>query len=152
MALRAAEAGDDNEATIRQAVDSYVEAFNRGDAAAVAALWHEDGEWISPGGDRIKGRDAIQAEMEAYFAEGGGQIEVSDPQIRFLVPTAAVEEGRARVTRRGELPADTTYLAIHVKTDDGWKLESVRETEIPAPPSNFDHLKWACGVLMARVP
>jgi len=138
----------DDEAAIRKAVDSYVEAFNRGDASAVAALWHDKGEWISPGGNRVKGREAIQSQMEAYFAEGGGSIEVSDPKIRFLAPTVAVEEGRARVTRRGELPSDTTYIAIHVKDGDNWKLESVRETEVPAPPSNFDKLKdldWMVG-------
>ena len=146
--VRAGETNDDHEAAILQAVESYVAAFNRGDAAAVASLWHEDGEWISPGGDRIKGRQAIQAEMEAYFEEGGGRIDLGDPQIRFLAPSVAVEEGRASVFRRGELPFETTYLAIHVKTDKGWKLESVRETEVPSSPSNFHQLKdldWMVG-------
>ena len=71
----------DDEAAIRKSVNSYVEAFNRGDASAVAALWHDKGEWISPGGNRIKGREAIQAEMEAYFGEGGGRIEVSEANV-----------------------------------------------------------------------
>lgn len=141
-------ASSKEEAAIRKAVKSYVAAFNKGDAESVAAMWHESGEWISPAGDRVKGRDAIRAEMEAYFADGGGHIEVSAPKIRFLAETVAVEEGQARVTRRGELPSGTTYIAIHVKDKDGWKLESVRETEIPAPPSNFDHLRdldWLVG-------
>ena len=45
--------------SIRQSVQTYVEAFNRGDAAAVAAHWSENGEWVNPAGDRIKGRTAI---------------------------------------------------------------------------------------------
>ena len=137
-----------DEEAIREAVRAYVDAFNRGDAEAVARLWHENGEWISPAGDKIKGRDAIREEMKAYFSEGGGTIRVSDTQIRMVAPTVAVEEGRARVVRRGEAPSDTTYIAIHVREGKHWRLESVRETALPSPPSNFDKLKdleWMVG-------
>lgn len=137
------------EAAIRKTVASYVEAFNRGDATAVAEHWSEDGEWVSPAGDRVKGRDAITEEMNAYFAEGGSpHIEISDATIRFLAPTVAVEEGTATVTRQGELPSQSTYIALHTKRDGKWKLDSVRETSIPTPPSNYDNLKaleWMIG-------
>lgn len=138
----------DDEAAIRESIRAYVSHFNHGDASAVAALWHADGVWISPDGARIQGRDAIESEMKLFFADGGGKVEIVDPQIRILAPTVAVEEGQARVARPGELPSDTSYIAIHVKEGDNWKLESVRETAIPAPPSNFDKLKdldWMVG-------
>lgn len=139
----------EDEAAIRQAITSYIEAFNRGDAAAVAEHWSAEGEWISPDGDRVKGRDAILAGTEAYFAEGETpHIEIIEPVIRFLAPTVAVEEGKAIVTRLGELPSRTTYLAIHTKHDGQWKLDSVRETSIPSAPSNYENLKeleWMIG-------
>ena len=139
----------EDEAVIRRAVASYIEAFNRGDAVAVAEHWSHDGEWISPAGDRVQGRDAILAEMKAYFADGGSpRIEIIDPTIRFLAPTVAVEEGEATVTRRGELPSLTNYIAIHTKHDGQWKLDSVRETSIPSAPSNYGNLKeleWMIG-------
>lgn len=138
---------------IRAAVRAYVEAFNRSDAEGIAARWSENGVWISPAGHRIVGRAAIQAEMEDYFSDGGGQIEVIDPQIRILAPTVAVEEGSARVTRQGELPSVSTYIAIHVKEDDEWKLESVRETAVPTAPSNYEQLKeleWMVGTWIDR--
>jgi uncharacterized protein (TIGR02246 family) len=138
---------------VRAAIRAYVEAFNRADAEGIAATWSQDGVWISPGGDRIVGREAIKAEMESYFVDGGGHIEVIDPQIRILAPTVAIEEGRARVTRAGELPSLSSYIAIHVKEDDGWKLESVRETAVPNPPSSFEHLReleWMVGTWVDR--
>ena len=145
----------EDETAIRQAVQSYVAAFNKGDAAAVAAHWSENGEWINPTGDRIKGREAIAAEMAAYFAEGKGQhVEVTDMTIRFLAPTVAVEEGTVQVTRAGESPSDSTYIAVHVKQGAEWKMDSVRETAAPRPPrSAYDKLKpldWMVGTWVDR--
>lgn len=148
VALATAHLHADDEAAIRAAIQAYVSAFNRGDASAIGQLWSETGEWINPSGKRIVGRAAIEADMKDYFAEGGAQIEVVDPKIRFLAPTVATEEGNVRVTRRGQLPTDATYIAIHVKANDQWKLDSVRETEIPKEPSNFEHLQeleWMIG-------
>ena len=139
----------EDEAAIRGAVASYTEAFNRGDADAVAESWSHDGEWMNPAGERVKGREAILGEMKVYFASGGSpRIEIVEPAIRFLAPTVAVEEGKATVTRRGELPSHTSYIAIHTKQDGEWKLDSVRETSIPSAPSNYENLKeleWMIG-------
>ncbi len=47
----AAEKGDPraaDRAAVRDAVESYVDAFHRQDAAAVAAHWTEDGEFLPP--------------------------------------------------------------------------------------------------------
>ncbi len=40
------------EAAIRKAIDSYVEAFNKADAKALAAHWGEQGEFTTPAGLR----------------------------------------------------------------------------------------------------
>ena len=47
----------------------------------------------------------------------------------------AIEEGTVRVLRPGESPSDSTYLAVHVKKDGQWKLDTVRETEVPEAPA-----------------
>ena len=61
-----------DENAIRAAVESYVDAYNRGDARAVAAQWSETGEWISPSGQRFQGRPAIEKELKNLFAENKG--------------------------------------------------------------------------------
>ena len=61
------------ESAIRATIDSYVAAYNRGDAKAVAAHWSESGEWISPAGQRFQGKQAIEKEMQSLFKrEQGG--------------------------------------------------------------------------------
>ena len=54
------------ESPFRAAIESYVAAYNRGDAKAVAAYWSESGEWISPSGQRFHGRLAIEKEMQKF--------------------------------------------------------------------------------------
>jgi len=144
----------DDEEAIRQAVRSYVAAFNQGDARTVARQWSADGVYVSPSGQRVQGRKAIGREFAAYFAETTGQrIELGTPTIRFLTADVAVEEGIARVSRTGEPPAETSYAAIHVKRDGEWKLDSVRETVVPTPPSHHENLKeleWMIGQWVDR--
>jgi len=81
----------DDEGAVRSAIASYVAAFNKGDAAAVAAHWSKTGEWFDPDGVPIQGRDAILTEMKTYFAGGKKpQIELLDLSVQFLAPSVAV--------------------------------------------------------------
>lgn len=142
-------------AAIRAAVDSYVAAYNRRDAKAVAAHWSESGQWVSPSGERIEGNAAIQREMETLFAENPDQkLEVIDPTIRLISPDVAMEEGKVRVSQPGEAPEDSTYVAIHAKKNGQWKLESVRETTVPdvQPHLQLKQLEWLVGEWVDESP
>jgi uncharacterized protein (TIGR02246 family) len=134
---------------IRATIDSYVAAYNRGDAKAVAAHWSDSGEWISPSGQRFQGKQAIEREMQALFHENKGvHIEVVNPSIRLLSPQVAIEEGTVRVIRPSEAPSESTYLAVDVKEGDRWKLNTVRETEIPetlSASTQLQELAWLVG-------
>lgn len=152
MGLPAANADDHSadEQAIREGVGTYLEAYKSRDAEALAAHWAVNAVYVSPrNGERIQGREAIQAEFDAILAEPGEMnIEVSVSSIRFITGDVAVEEGVAHVTRGGESPSRSTYVAIHVKSDGKWLLESVRETDLPSPPSNFEYLQsldWMVG-------
>jgi len=138
-----------DEGAIRAAVESYVDAYNRGAARAVAAHWSESGEWVSPSGRRVRGRGAIEGEMKALFAASPAvRIEVEPPRIRLISKDVAVEDGVGRVLRPSESPTEATYLAIHVKQGGDWKLDSVRETDVPVDPppaSALQELAWLVG-------
>jgi uncharacterized protein (TIGR02246 family) len=149
---QAAEKKSDNAAdqkAIRAAIESYVKAYNRGDAKAVAAYWGESAEWISPSGERVRGREAIEKKMRELFAENKGvRIEVLNPSVRIVSSDVATEEGTVRVIRPGEAPDDSTYLAVHLKKDGQWKLDSVHETsvsETPAASPQLQDLAWLVG-------
>ena len=154
LAANAAEAQQKpapDEAAIRQAVQSYVEAFNSGDAIAVASFWSDDGEYVASSGDRFKGRKKIEAAFKAFFAENKGlQLQASSSSIRFQRPNRAIETGTATVTRPGQTPEETQYVASYVKKGGSWKLTSVTEEEISVGYQHLKELEWLIGEWIDR--
>ncbi|MCZ6538344.1 MAG: SgcJ/EcaC family oxidoreductase, partial [Chloroflexi bacterium] len=140
----------DQDKAIMKLVNSYVAAFNEGDAAAVATHWSKDGLFVNrTTGDRLVGREAIEASFREMFSDGpAGELQVEVESIRLVRPDVAVEDGTVRfVPQTG--PVDTTsYTAIHVREENEWKLDSIRETASPSPPTNYDALsewEWMVG-------
>ncbi|MFO0948836.1 MAG: SgcJ/EcaC family oxidoreductase [Planctomycetota bacterium] len=137
------------EAVLRATIASYVDAFNRGDAAKLAEHWSEGAEYFSPLGEHLRGRDAIANSFRQVFAVSPGiRLEVPPPEIRFVTPDVAIEEGRARVIAPGQPANETDYMAVHVKRDGKWKMDSVRETAAPSAGSNdvsLNDLQWLVG-------
>jgi uncharacterized protein (TIGR02246 family) len=138
------------EAEIRALVDQYVDAFNNQDAKALAELWSEEGVFVDrDSGDRIQGRAALEEQFAATFADDDHEIlAVEVKSIRFVSEHVAIEEGVATVIRAGELPSRTSYEAVHVRKDGAWKIDSVREKQIPTPDSHYEQIKdleWMIG-------
>ncbi len=135
-----------DEAAIRQVVQSYAEAFNKGDAAAVAAHWNDDAEYVTPTQERLKGRKKIEAFLKKFFEENKDlKIDTSVATIRFPSPGRAVETGKITVTRPGGTPEESLYIAEYAKRRGAWKLTRVREEECSP---NYEHLKdleWLIG-------
>ncbi len=140
-----------DEAAIRKAIESYVAAFNRGDADAVAKHFSETGTYVDPvTGEREVGREAIAKALTERFAAGAKSKLVVDVQsVRLLDDQVALEEGTATVVSRTDAPEVTTYIAVHVKKDGKWFLDSVRETALVEPEEDrsnpLDELDWMIG-------
>ncbi len=139
------------EQTIRETVQSYIQAFNRGDAKAIAAHWSEDGVYVSrASGERVSGRKAIEAEFAALFTDSKGtRVQVAVESIRLVGPNVAIEDGTARVVHPQGLPSESSDMAVHVKRDGKWQLDSIRETALPTSArSQYEYLKeleWMIG-------
>lgn len=139
---------DEDEKAIEAAIVGYVTAMNEGDAAAAAAHWSDTGVWIDPWGAEVVGAAAIEEHLTKMFAGGNiPQIELLDVNVRFIAPNVATEEGNVILSRTGEVPHRTNYISVHVKTDAGWKLDSVRETVQPDVSNHayLQELEWMIG-------
>src|SRR5437588_621678 len=55
-----------------QRAKEFVEAFNRGDARAIAGFWAPDAEYVDQAGGHFKGRAAIEKLYAKTFAERKG--------------------------------------------------------------------------------
>ncbi len=149
-AAQTEDAAQTDEMAIRAAIASYTEAFNQGDAKALAAHWSENGQLITPSGQTIKGREKLESDFAAYFKDSNNaKLELSNTDVNVLSPSVAVETGIARVIMPDSEPSDTEYEAIHIRTAEGWKIDSLREQAAAAPPpSHYDMLRdleWMIG-------
>ncbi len=139
-----------DEAAIHANVAAYVDAYNRQDVAALAALWSDHGIYQNPlSGTEVSGREAIEQEFATVLKEfKASKLDVTVTSIDFVSPSVAVEQGTAQVVNADSSPEITEYSAIHVKQGDKWLLDRVTETENVTPVSHYEQLKqlsWLIG-------
>jgi uncharacterized protein (TIGR02246 family) len=140
----------EEEKAIRKAVESYVAAFNQGDAKGLSAMWTPEAVYLNPvNGDRAIGREAIERQFEGIFAEVKGiKLEASTDSVQFVSPSVAVEHGMAKIIHAGQPPEESEYSAVYVKRDGQWLLDRVTEQAIVEPISHYEQLKdleWMVG-------
>jgi uncharacterized protein (TIGR02246 family) len=136
-------------AAIHKNAVAFVEAFNRGDARAVAEAWWEDGDYIDQEGRHLKSRKAIEEAMRAFFAEHkGARLQIDNRKTRFLNPELAIEDGTTDVAPPdGGVPHRSRYTIVHAKRSGQWRMASVREAAF-APPTHAEQLRpleWLIG-------
>lgn len=132
-----------DEATVRQAVESYVKAFNARDAKALAEHWSPQAVYTSrTSGEQLVGREAIAKEFTEMFAgENLPTLAVATDSIEFISPNVALERGTAVVTHHDETTSETTYSVVYVKHDNKWLVDRVTEDDVVVEDSNYDQLK-----------
>ena len=139
-----------DEAAIRKAVESYAATFNQGDAKALAAMWSPEAVYTNPlSGEQVVGREAIEQQFAAIFADAkGAKLEAKTDSIQFVSPSVGIEHGTAKVIVPDQAPEETEYTAVYVKRDDQWLLDRVTEEDVLVVPSHYEQLKdleWMIG-------
>jgi uncharacterized protein (TIGR02246 family) len=141
-------AGD--EAGVREAIRSFVGAFDAGDAKAVATLHTPEAHMVDVDGHALEGREAIeQGYAELFRKNPGAKIEISTDAVRFLGPDLAVEDGTNRVTPKPKdgIPWVNRHSVIYVRRDGRWLVAGEREYpgEEPSPRDRLKEMEWLLG-------
>src|SRR5262245_4339124 len=125
--------GKDREAD-KQAIDKLikdsVQAFNNRDAAAIAANWTADGEYIRNDGTPVRGPADIQKGYADFFKtlKGKPTVEVQIDNLRFPSPDTALSEVTLRLkNEQGELIGSSWRNTLAVRDGGGWKVAMVQE-------------------------
>lgn len=128
-------------AQVRQALEAanakFVEAFNRGDAAAVVALYMDDATLLPPNSDMIRGRQGLQDFWSAAMKAGFKDVALTTVEVGGSGDTAyeigkyslAIQpEGQERRADSGK------YLVVWKRQADGWwKLQAdIWNSNLPA--------------------
>jgi len=138
-----------DEIAIRKAIESYVAAYNSGDASAAASHWSREGSYLTQTGEHVKGPDKIRPAMERLFAEQKGiQVKAAVFDVRLQSSDRAIVKGFALFQRPREENEEFLFTATHVKEGGTWKLLKVEEEEPSVPLATIaklGELEWLIG-------
>lgn len=145
----ASAAPDGLHATIAASAESFAGAYNAHDAALVAGLFAPDAEFIDGAGNAFQGRQAIEKEFAAFFAEfPQSTMEVSVAAVRLVSPGVAIEDGASSLRLTADArPKSSRYTAVHVQQDGKWKVASVRPASADGSSAHerLQALAWLIG-------
>jgi uncharacterized protein (TIGR02246 family) len=119
-----------DQSAIDRLTKDLIQAFDRRDAAAIAAHWTEEGEFFREDGEPIRGRTAIQQGYARFFQtlQGRPKLEVQMDTVRFPSADMAVSEVTLRVKKEtGELEASAHQGIVLVRESRQWKVAVIRE-------------------------
>lgn len=112
-----------DKATIDKLNDAWMAAFNKGDAATVAAMYADDAYVLPAGGEMVKGRAAIEA-FWRQAAQQLGNAKLTSVDVQPLGPDAAREVGNVTLETKTQ-PAQQIvgkYVVVWRKIAGDWKL------------------------------
>jgi uncharacterized protein (TIGR02246 family) len=112
-----------SKAAIQKLEDQWAAAFNKGDAAAVAAMYADDAYVLPAGAPMSHGSPAIQ-DFWTKAMEQLADIKCSTQDVKPLGRSAALEIGTCTFKMKGATPQDGAlkYAVVWKKADGQWKL------------------------------
>ena len=117
LSVAAAESGP------KEAMGQFVDAFNKQDAAGVAAMFHTDGKLLPAGKPVITGTEAIQAFWKGTFDAGVSKIEKTI--IEYVVSEdLAVETSSYILTFKDMEIAGKDTLVWRKGSEGEWKIST----------------------------
>ena len=122
-----------DEKAVRDIVQRYVDARERRDAAALAALFTADADQFTTSGDWRRGRDAVVTGGLASSQRNAGMRTITVESVRFIAPGVAIADGGYAIQggRGSEARAMWTTI-VATRGPEGWRIAAIRNA-LPAP-------------------
>jgi uncharacterized protein (TIGR02246 family) len=137
----------------KQAIDKLIkeniQAFNNLDAAAIAANWTADGEYIRNDGEPIRGREEIRKGYAEFFKtlKGKPKVEAQVDGLRFTSADTAVSEVTLRLkNEEGQPIASSWRNTLLVREGGQWKVAIAQEWDRDdGLDVSLKELEWLIG-------
>ncbi len=139
-----------DEASVRQAIETYVKAFNAQDTETLSAMWSPNATHVDHAlAERTEGRDEIISDIKAVFAEPEPvMLSGTVGPVRMVTDTVAHVSGQVMVTVGDRTPVVSQYSAVFVKDGQQWMIDMMEEYAVPQPVSAaaaISQLDWLIG-------
>ena len=121
------------EPVLNKLAAEFETAFNAQDAKKVAALYAEDAVVMPPNRPMIKGRAAIEADLQRDFKEGVSKLQLR-PMESAIMGDRAYEAGTSTATVNGK-SISGKYVVIFERIGNEWKIVYDSFSADQPPPS-----------------
>ncbi len=131
--LAQSKAGD--EAAVRDVVASYVAARERGDAAAVAAVFTETVDQLTSSGEWRRGRDELVRGTLASSKTNSGARSITIKTVRFPTADVAIADGEYVIAATSSAQTRNMWTSfVMIRSGGRWRIDAIRNM-LPAPPA-----------------
>ena len=122
---------------IRAATKQFVDAINRGDAAAVAAHYTEEAKRLPPNRQMIVGRESIQAHYQGIFDAGVSDLQTTVIDLH-VSGDMAHDVGKYSLTIQPEegetFSVSGKFVTIWKRENGSWKIDvDIWNSSVPLP-------------------
>ena len=118
--------GQKSSSDMRGAIESankeFMQAFAKGDSAAIAALYSEKGQLLQPNGEAISGRPGIQSYWKGAIASGLKELKLETMEVEGMGDTAAEVGKYSAVNAQGQAVDNGKYIVLWKRENGKWKL------------------------------
>jgi uncharacterized protein (TIGR02246 family) len=118
-----------NEAGLVELIEAHDDAWNAHDPTALAALFADDGTLVTPRGDHIQGRDAL----EVSFAEPGPTKQTQSSarldRVQWLADDLALIDATQTLSGPGVArigASEAKLVAVARRIDETWRFVAAR--------------------------
>jgi uncharacterized protein (TIGR02246 family) len=119
---------------IAAAKEAFLAALNRGDAAALAALYTENGQVLPPNSDFVTGKEAIQGFWQAGIDRGFKTATLEAVEVEDHGDTAIEVGNHTFLGSEGQVLAKGKYIVIYKQEEGEWKLHrDIFNSSMPPP-------------------
>lgn len=126
VALSSVSAAQKPDAEIDALTRTYEQAFNKGDAKALAVLYVKDAVRLGPDGQLLTGQAAIEKQYGTAFGGDakGAKLTLNPGRVQEVTSDVRIAEGTYQVTG-GSMPGSGRYVNTLVRQGGQWRLASV---------------------------
>jgi uncharacterized protein (TIGR02246 family) len=128
----AGQAPPTDDAAVRALVDAYSAAREKGDAAALAALFTADADQLVSSGEWRRGRDAVVKGSLASSQQTQGKRTFTIETVRMIAANVAFADSRYDIAQTDGTTRRMWASWLLVKDGPAWKIAAIRNM-LPAP-------------------
>lgn len=135
-------------AEIRTHSEKLTTALSNGKADEVAAMFLAKGELIDELGTIYQGQQEIKALVAAFIEKFPGSQMKSEIESIRIIGSIAIQEGRRVTTSKDGSTSTVRFTSVLAKTDQGWRIASLRDfvdESSPSPGELLKPLAWLIG-------